>query len=100
MCSAGSVNWSASSPKPGMFAVQPTPVGSKSPKVIFSASPGSAPSTKTGPVTGLTLEKSSVATSAAVLPGVKCPFAASLHSKRSVVPGAIRSTGGIELSQP
>ena len=33
-------------------------------KVIFSASPGSAPSTKTGPVTGLTLAKSSVATSA------------------------------------
>ena len=27
MCSAGSLNWSASRPKPGMFAVQPKPDG-------------------------------------------------------------------------
>ena len=100
MCSAGSVNWSASSPKPGMFAVHPAPEGVKSPKVIFTASPGSAPSMKTGPVTGFTLEKSSVATSAAVLSGPKWPLAASLHSKPSVVPGAMVRTGEIELSQP
>jgi hypothetical protein len=73
---------------------------SNSPKVIFSASPGSAPSMKTGPVTGLTRVKSRVATSAAVLPAWKWPLPASLHSKRSVAPGAIVSTGGMELSQP
>ena len=44
-CSAGSLNWSASSPKPGMFAVQPKPDGLNASIVTFSASPGSAPST-------------------------------------------------------
>ena len=45
MFSAGSLNWSASSPKPGMFAVQPKPDGLNASIVTFSASPGSAPST-------------------------------------------------------
>jgi hypothetical protein len=47
-----------------------------------------APSTKTGPVTGLISEKSSVAMSAVVDPGVSCPDDGSLVSKRMISPGA------------
>ena len=56
-----------------MFAVQPKPDGAKLSMVIFSASPGSAPSTKIGPETGFTFEKSSVPTSATVEDGPKWP---------------------------
>ncbi len=93
MWSAGSGNWSASRPKPGMLAVQPTPDGMNLRKVIFTASPGSAPSMKTGPVTGLTLAKSSVATSATVELRLKWPAPESRHSKWIVSPGLHVSTG-------
>ena len=100
MFSAGSLNWSASSPKPGMFAVQPKPDGLNASIVTFSASPGSAPSTKIGPVTGLTLPKSSLATSATVLSAVSWPPEASRHWNSIVEPGATRSAGTKLLSQP
>src|SRR6478609_3843744 len=95
MCSAGSGNWSASKPKPGMLAVQPKPDGLNSWTVTLSASPGFAPSTKTGPVTGFTLAKSILATSATVLVGENWPPPASTTSNSTVVPGAILSAGGI-----
>ena len=100
MFSAGSLKSSASRPKPGMFAVQPKPDGLNISIVTFSASPGSAPSTKIGPVTGLTLAKSSLATSATVLSAFNWPPAASRHWNSMVEPGATRSAGAKELSQP
>src|SRR5476649_2450182 len=65
MRKAGSVKRSASRPKPGMFAVQPHVSTSSSRISTTSASPGFAPSTKIGPVTGLTRPKSSVVSSLA-----------------------------------
>ena len=68
--------------------------------VIFTASPGVAPSMNTGPVTGLIRPKSRVATSATVLVLVSWPPEESRHSKAIVVPGATLSAGGTALSQP
>ncbi len=76
-----------------MLAVQPKPDGEKLSIVTLSASPGSAPSTKIGPVTGLIRPKSSVPTSATVEDGPSWPAELSMHSKRSVVPGATVSAG-------
>src|ERR1700736_1756780 len=98
--SFGSGNWSASRPKPGMLPVQPQPEGWNDKTLILSASPGLAPSTKTGPVTGLISEKSSVVMSADVEAGVSCPDDGSLVSKRMISPGAILSLGGNALFQP
>ena len=83
-----------------MLAVQPQPEGWKRRIVTLSASPGSAPSTNTGPVTGLTRAKSTRATSAAVLSLVSCPPEASTVSSSIVSPGRTVSAGSIELSQP
>ena len=83
-----------------MFAVQPKPDGLNASMVIFSASPGSAPSTKIGPVTGLILPKSIAATSSTVESGVSWPAEESMHSNSMVEPGATRSTGWNVLSQP
>jgi hypothetical protein len=76
-----------------MFAVQPKPEGMNLRKVILTASPGSAPSMNTGPLTGLTLAKSTVATSATVEFRVKCPAPESMHSKWIVSPGLQMSAG-------
>src|SRR3954467_14651551 len=73
MLIAGSLNWSVSRPKPGMFAVQPQPQGLKSTSVTLMASPGSAPSMAIGPKTGLTREKSRLGMSFAVQLGVIWP---------------------------
>ena len=83
-----------------MLAVQPKPDGLNASIVTFNASPGSAPSTKIGPVTGLTLAKSSFGTSATVLSAVNCPPDKSRHWNSMVEPGATRSAGANELSQP
>lgn len=48
----GSGKSAASSPKPGIEAVQPQSAGSNSSRSTWSVSPGSAPETSTGPVTG------------------------------------------------
>ena len=65
-CRTGSGKSSARRPKPGIEAVQPQSAGSNSSRSIWSVSPGSAPSTATGPVTWSTRSKSSVARSAFV----------------------------------
>ena len=68
--------------------------------VTLSASPGSAPSTYTGPVTGLTLSKARASRSAATDRGESWPPEASAVSKATVSPGATVSAGGSALSQP
>ncbi len=83
-----------------MFAVQPQPQGLKSTKVTLIASPGSAPSMTTGPLVGLTLEKSRLGTSFAVQPGVIWPAEESLHLISMVSPEPTVRIGFRELSQP
>ena len=82
-----------------MLAVQPKPEGMNLRKVTLTASPGSAPSMNTGPLTGLTLAKSTVATSAAVELRVKWPAPESRHSKWMVSPGLQRESG-LEVAAP
>ena len=64
------------------------------------ASPGSAPSTNTGPVTGLTLPKSSAARSARVASGESCAPEESTVSNSTVSPGLTVSLGAFALFQP
>jgi len=68
--------------------------------VTFRASPGSAPSTNTGPVTGLTKPKSSLATSATVEVLVSWSPEASAVAKLTLSPGAMVSRGEKALFQP
>ena len=68
--------------------------------VTLMASPGSAPSTKTGPATGLTLAKSSLAMSATVDFGSSWPPEESSGWNSIVSPGATRTAGGLALFQP
>src|SRR3546814_732588 len=98
--SAGSLNWSASRPKPGMLAVQPQPEGVRPRIVTLIASPGSAPSTWTGPVTGFTLPKSSFARSASVDFAESWAPEESMVSNSTVSPGATASAGVLALFQP
>src|SRR5262245_55902267 len=100
MLSSGSGNWSANKPKPGITAVQPQPDGVNDSILTLSASPGSAPSTRTGPVTGLTRPKSSPSTSATDDSGDSCPPEASTVSNSTASPGATVRTGSLALSQP
>ena len=85
-----------------MLAVQPKPDGLNSSIVTLSASPGSAPSMKIGPVTGLTLAKSSVAdvgdacSSAEIWP----PRGVDALELDASSPGATVRTGGIAWSHP
>ena len=72
-CRYGSAKSSASSPKPGMLAVQPQFAGSSSRMSIWSESPGSAPATSTGPLTWSTWSKTSVSRSAVVDFGGQLP---------------------------
>ncbi len=64
------------------------------------ASPGSAPSMTTGPVTGFTLPKSSFARSDKVESGDNWPPEESMVSNSTVSPGATVSLGGLALFQP
>src|SRR5882724_3072203 len=100
ICRPGSLNWSVSRPKPGMFAVQPQPEGANDSSVTLIASPGSAPSTYTGPATGLTRAKSSLGTSATVDVCVICPAEASIGWNSMVSPGFACTTGLLALFQP
>src|SRR5262249_49234727 len=68
--------------------------------VTLSASPGSAPSIWTGPVTGLTLPKSRRAKSSSVALAESCPPEASRVSNSTVSPGATVSFGGNPPFQP
>src|SRR5450755_1484095 len=83
-----------------MLPVHPHPDGRNDRTVIFSASPGLAPSMYTGPVTGLTRARSSFARSAAVDVCESCPDEASTVSKCTVSPGAIFNRGANALFQP
>lgn len=88
-----------------MLAVQPHAVpsrscGAKLSSVTLIASPASAPSTQTGPETGLILPKSRATTSATVLDGPSWPAEESWHWNRMVDPGATLSAGASALSQP
>ena len=83
-----------------MLAVQPQPDGPNDRMLTFSASPGSAPSTRTGPVTGFTLPKSSAARSASVEAGDSWAPDESTVSSSTVSPGATTRAGTLALSQP
>src|SRR5262245_38660062 len=83
-----------------MLPVQPQPDGRNDSTVTLSASPGLAPSTNTGPVTGLTRARSSLTRSAAVDALVSCPDDALTVSKCTLSPGAIFSVGLNALFQP
>ncbi|CAB4759699.1 unannotated protein [freshwater metagenome] len=78
-----------------MFPVQPQPDVLNSLKVIFIASPGSAPSIKIGPVTGFTRAKSRATKSATVESGFNCPAEESRVSISIVDPGERTILGGI-----
>ena len=97
--SQGSGNSSASSPKPGMIAVQPQSGGSELEQLDGERVSGSAPLTKIGPLTGLTLPKSRAATASAVEVRPICSSDASLTCRRIVSPDSISSAGSNELSQ-
>ncbi len=99
MFSQGSGNSSASSPKPGMIAVQPQSLACMPCSCTSSVSPGRAPLTYTGPVTGLTFAMSIFGTSSWVDVGVSCPPEASAVSSSTVAPDSTSSTGSIALSQ-
>ena len=64
----------------------PSPRGAKSSRSIWSVSPGSAPSTATGPLTWSTRSKSSVASVAVVESAVSSPFEASRQSNSTTSP--------------
>ena len=98
--SAGAGNWSASRPKPGISAVQPHPDWSKESSVTLTASPGSAPSMKMGPVTGLIFSKSKAVTLATVERAVNWPPEASAVSTSTVSPGDTVRAGGLVLFHP
>ena len=83
-----------------MLAVQPNPEGANDSTVTFSTSPGSAPSMYTGPVTGLTLLKSSALTLSTVEPSPSWPAEESEHSKWMVEPGRATSEGAKSRFQP
>ena len=97
--SAGSGKSSASSPKPGMLAVQPQSAGEKSSSSISSVSPGSAPSTPMGPFTWSTRVKSRFARSSTVEPEVIWPHDASSASNSTISPLGIVAIGSMDLSQ-
>ena len=83
-----------------MLPVQPQPEGWNDSTVTLSASPGLAPSMKTGPVTGLTKARSSFFRSAAVEVFESWPDEASSVSNWMLSPGAMVRRGGKLLSQP
>jgi len=89
---------SASSPKPGMFAVQPQVSTSMATTSTTRTSPGSAPSIAMGPVTGLTLAKSSAATSGFVECLASWPPDEFATSTVTSSPGETRATGGMARS--
>src|SRR3546814_10227154 len=83
-----------------MLAVQPQPEGVRPRIVTLIASPGSAPSTWTGPVTGFTLPKSSFARSASVDFAESWAPEESMVSNSTVSPGATARAGVLALFQP
>ncbi len=99
MRSHGSGNSSASSPNPGMIAVQPQSPGRSSRISTASTSPGLAPFTATGPLTGLTWLKSRFVTASTPESLPICSSPASRTCSSISAPDSTSSTGGIALSQ-
>src|SRR5258708_853877 len=99
MCSAKPGKSAANSPKSGKIPVQPQPEVSKPSNVTFSVSPGSAPSTYTGPAIGLTTSGSSVERSPTLDWAVSWPPMASRSLNSTQSPGAIVMAGRRALSQ-
>jgi hypothetical protein len=86
-------------PKPGMIAVQPQSRGRSERISASSTSPGCAPLTNTGPVTGFTRVKSSAATASTPESRSSWPPDASVTSNSTVAPDSTSAIGAIELSQ-
>ena len=89
----GSVKTSARKPNPGMTQFTPNAGVSKSTSSTSRTSPGSAPSTKTGPVSGCARPSSKRPQSAWVLARVSWPSRPSRVSSVTTSPGATRATG-------
>jgi hypothetical protein len=87
---ACALNSSASRPKPGNAAVQPQSAGCRSRTSTWRTSPGSAETTKTGPLTGSSLVQSRWWKSVSGA----CPSDASGQSKVTVSPELMVITGG------
>ncbi len=99
MRSHGSGYSSARSPNPGMIAVQPQSPGRSSRISTASTSPGFAPFTATGPLTGFTCEKSRFVTASTVESLPICSSPASRTWNSTSAPESTSSTGSIALSQ-
>ena len=82
-----------------MMAVQPQFPGRSSRISTASTSPGRAPLTATGPLTGFTCEKSRFVTASTPESGPICSSPASRTCSSISAPESTSSTGGIALSQ-
>jgi hypothetical protein len=91
----GSVITSRRKPRPGMIALNAVGWAMMSVNSISSMSPGCAPLTNTGPVSGCTAPASSVARSATVVVGVIWPSSASRVSSAISSPSPISTTGAM-----
>ena len=83
-----------------MFAVHPQPEGENDRSVTSSASPGSAPSTYTGPHTGFTWPKSSRVISARLDAGVIWPPERIERMELDALARRDRAAGGKSRFQP
>jgi hypothetical protein len=95
----GVVKRSRRKPKPGMIMVKPRLAGTICSIFTARRSPGSAPSTCTGPVSGWTRPISMAARSAAVVPGLIWPSRPSRVSISTDEPEAMRTAGAMSGCQ-
>jgi len=95
----GSGKSSRRNPNPGTCTVYPYWSGSISTISTSSRSPGSAPSTYTGPVSGCTTSRSGAATVSSEASGLICPSKASRVSRMTSSPGSQRTSGGMSGCQ-
>ena len=93
--SSGSGKRSASSPKPGMTAVVPTASQSSASSSTTSTSPGRAPRTATGPVSGWLAPRSTSRSASAEAARRSSPSIPSRQSASSSSPGSIVATGAM-----
>ncbi len=89
----GVVMTSRRNPSPGMMPVKAQGCGSMYTNSISSRSPGMAPLTKTGPVSGWTAPSGTVAKSASVEFAFRWPSRASRVSSATCSPGSTSSFG-------
>ena len=91
----GSVNRSLKKPEPGRIRVHPCGWGRMSTYSTSSRSPGLAPFTYTGPVSGCPTLASIPSRSVTDMPGRICPSEASRVSRSTYSPGSASNTGGM-----